>query len=106
MRNLPPGAWTDASNFDILPLFVDNLYNRCTLCPTLVITSKDYVLQLCPEIEHYVCLEITLTAPRNTDNNMCTKRSVICRAPCTEALQLQTFYDTRHQLAIGGWVGK
>ena len=69
MRNLPPGAWTDASNFDILPLFVDNLYNRCTLCPTLVITSKDYVLQLCPEIEHYVCLEITLTAPRNTDNN-------------------------------------
>ena len=69
MRNLPPGARTDASNFDILPLFVDNLYNRCTLCPTLVITSKDYVLQLCPEIEHYVCLEITLTAPRNTDNN-------------------------------------
>ena len=102
MRNLPPGARTDASNFDILPLFVDNLYNRCTLWPTLVITSKDYVLQLCPEIEHYVCLEITLTAPRNTDNNMCTAPG----AHCTEALQLQTFYDTRHQLAIGGWVGK
>ena len=77
MRNLPPGAWTDASNFDILPLFVDNQYNRCTLCPTLVITSKDYVLQLCPEIEHYVCLEITLTA-RATLITTCAPSDVTC----------------------------
>ena len=79
---------------NILPVFVDKLYNWCTLCPTLdVITSKDYVLQLCPEIEHYVCPEITHhtqcpAAPHADNDQSC---ALLQSAEASAALQ--TFYD-------------